>query len=186
MALADTTVGTEGCKCIIAGDLNARSKELTGDHHTNARGKLLETVLESSDFQVQQPTKGKWTSFTHNGMGVPDLVLANFQIHDLVVHEQDACGGSDHRPLTFTVPDTRPKTKLVERWNICRLTKLGVIEKYAKALDEEMGQMAVAAECQSGRPGHRMGACREQSYRQWWMGSGHISQGPSTEQHPAQ
>ena len=118
LELADSLVNAGANKCIIAGDLNARSERLTSDHSTNDRGRKLEAALEGSTFWVQQPTNGKWTSFNGGGHGIPDLVLANFHIRDLEVHERETCGGSDHRPLTFSVPDQPPKSKLVERWNI--------------------------------------------------------------------
>ncbi len=66
---------------------------------------------------------------------------------DLVVHEHETCGGSDHRPLTFSVPDNPPTAKLVDRWNICRLTKPEVEKKYAESLAKEMAEETVVEEC---------------------------------------
>ena len=147
LELADSLVDAGANKCIIAGDLNARSERLTSDHNTNDRGRKLEAALEGSAFQVQQPTNGKWTSFNGGGHGIPDLVLANFCIRDLEVHERETCGGSDHHPLTFSVPDQPPKAKLVERWNIRRLTKPATEAKYQKALEEELAGVPLEAKC---------------------------------------
>lgn len=150
LALADGLVAAGAEKCVIAGDLNARSGNLASDHRTNTRGRQLETALAESVFQVQRPApgKGKWTSFSRDGHGIPDLVLANFPIWDIQVHERATCGGSDHRPITFTIPDQTPKAKLVERWNIRRLTKPGVEAQYAEALAEEMVGRNMEGECQ--------------------------------------
>ena len=101
-------------KYVIAGDLNARSQLLTGDHNTNARGTMLEEELEDSEFQVQRPIEGKWTSFANGGFTIPNMVIVNFPIEDLTVHESESCGGSVHRPLTFTIPTEDPMEKLVD------------------------------------------------------------------------
>jgi len=79
--------------CVIAGDFNARSTALTGDHKTNQRGRKIEDALVDSAFSVQTPVEGKWTSFAGGGHGIPDLVLANFPILDLKVLEAEALGG---------------------------------------------------------------------------------------------
>ena len=134
-------------RCVIAGDLNAHSRLLTEDHDTNTRGFLLEEALADSEFQVQRPIKGKWTSFANAGHSIPDMVIANFPIEDLVVHENESLGGSDHRPLTFTVPTEDPMEKLVDRWNIRRLAKPSIRKKYVEALHADERLPEFAPEC---------------------------------------
>src|SRR4051794_21087509 len=126
-------VSDEGrTKCVIVGDLNARSKTLTGDHTNNTRGRLLETALNNSTFIVQKPTAGKWTTFGGNGYGITDIVISNFAIHDLVIHQDERLGGSDHRPLTFSVPAANTPRKLVDRWDVRKLTKVEVRQRYVQ------------------------------------------------------
>ena len=132
----------EGRKpCVILGDLNARSEALTGDHFSNQRGKRLEGLLDESTFVVQQPIKGKWTSFNQGGFGIPDLVIANFPVEEMVVHEANTCGGSDHRPITISVPNKRPRYKHFARWNVRRLAKGHVEKRYLEAL-KSTGELA--------------------------------------------
>ena len=118
LAFAESIIGDRQTRCVITGDLNARSEALFGDHTSNTRGRHLDTLLHNSTFQPQVPVAGKWTSFNEHGYGIPDVVLANFEVQDLVVHEGESCGGSNHRPLTFTIPDTPTPPKSVNRWNI--------------------------------------------------------------------
>jgi hypothetical protein len=146
--LANSLVDAGASRCVIAGDLNARSMALAGDHLTNTRGRNLEAALDGSTFLVQRPVSGQWTSFNGGGHGIPDLVIANFPIKDVTVHEHESCGGSDHRPLTFTVPDQPPTSKLVERWNIRRLLLPWVEKKYNEALQEEMATVPMVVVCE--------------------------------------
>ena len=132
---------------VICGDLNARSEHLGNDHKTNARGRLLEEVLGGTRFRPQQPTEGRWTSFTRSGNGVPDLVLSTFRINNLVIHEDDSCGGSDHAPITFDIPDARPPKLDIRRWNVRRLEKPKVAAAYKQALEEDEELPAMARRC---------------------------------------
>ena len=148
LELAGELTNNGARRCVIAGDLNARSEELSSDHTTNTRGRRLEEVLTDSEFRVQQPISGRWTSFSGGGFGIPDLVLANFPIRDLRVHEQESCGGSDHRPLTFTIHTQPPNSKLVDRWNIRRLSKPPVAKRYAQALWTDTQLQHITTQCQ--------------------------------------
>ena len=147
LALAEEYADEGRKHCVVMGDLNARSEELAGDHYTNPRGKHLEELMYGSTFSVQQPTQGKWTSFNRGGHGIPDLVLANFPVEDMVVHQDNSCGGSDHRPITISLPTNLPQIKHFERWNVRRLTKDHVVRRYLTALGSNRELVAVTREC---------------------------------------
>ncbi|KAJ3326907.1 hypothetical protein HDU93_002192, partial [Gonapodya sp. JEL0774] len=132
---------TPGRDVVICSDLNARSAELTGDHTTDRRGRLLEEILDHSVFSVQKPVEGKWTSFGRKGgKGITDVVLSTFPILDLRVHELKALGGSDHAPLTFSLPGPKLVDKHIKRWNVRKLQRFQAKKKYLEALeaDEEL------------------------------------------------
>ena len=86
------------------------------------------------------------------GHGIPDLVIANFPVEEMVVHEDNACGGSDHRPITISIPTTRPHYKHFSRWNVRRLAKPNVVKRYLKALELVKGTRLaeVETECWEG------------------------------------
>ena len=111
LTLAEETVQGRDSRCVIAGDLNARCAELTGDHHTSTRGRVFANALSTSAFTLQRSVSGLWTSFNESGYGIPDVVLANFKIHNVTVHEKVSCADSDHRPITFTIEDSKPRDK---------------------------------------------------------------------------
>ncbi|KAJ3376570.1 hypothetical protein HDU84_009725, partial [Entophlyctis sp. JEL0112] len=71
-------------RCLIAGDLNARIGDATGDTATNTQGTVLLQALAKTLLQVQKPTTGKWTSFSNGGHSIPDIVLANFPVSNFV------------------------------------------------------------------------------------------------------
>jgi hypothetical protein len=89
-------------RCVIIGDLNARMHKDTGDSIDNVRGKKLCQALLNSVLSLQLPQQGKWTTWSGTGCGITDIVLANFEITSLIVHEGESLGGSDHRPLSKT------------------------------------------------------------------------------------
>jgi len=91
-------------RCVIIGDLNARMHRDTGDSTDNTRGKLLRQALLNSALSLQTPQQGKWTTWSGTGCGITDIVLSNFDINTLTVHEGESLGGSDHRPLTLELP----------------------------------------------------------------------------------
>src|SRR3954447_19612107 len=130
---------------VIVGDLNARSETLTGDHNNNTRGRLLEAALENSTFILQKPVTGKWTSFGGGGFGITDVVISNFEIRDLVVHENERIANSDHRPLTFSIPAANPPGKLVDRWDVRKLSKPEVRDRYVQVIegDIELGVLEI-------------------------------------------
>lgn len=123
-------------RCMVVGDLNARMGNVTGDSTSNPRGIFLKEALNNSALRIQSPVLGKWTTFQGGGRGIPDILLANFPVVDLTVHEQESLGGSDHRPLTFSIPlDIEPKDRQFLRWNIRRLTRPQYAKKYLGELD---------------------------------------------------
>ena len=122
---------------IVFGDLNARLGEATGDSAINPRGRLLLEELVDSQLSIQKPISGKWTSFNRGGCGIPDIVLANFDVESVTVHELESLGGSDHRPITFKIPDRVDPdagTKHFTRWNIRKLSRLDQQQKYKDQL----------------------------------------------------
>ena len=123
-------------RCVIFGDLNARMGAATGDSLVNTRGGWFLGELANTPLTLQTPTQGKWTTFAGGGCGVTDVVLANFEVSDLVVHEHKSLGGSDHRPVTFRINVDAPEHsgRTFERWNVRRLAKQEVRELYADHL----------------------------------------------------
>lgn len=109
--------------CIIIGDLNARMHHDTGDSTDNTRGKKLRQDLLNTPLLIQLPQHGKWTTWSGTGCGITDIVLANFDIPTLIVHEEESLGGSDHRPLTLELPINSNSTinKEFHRINIRKL-----------------------------------------------------------------
>ena len=126
--------------CVVFGDLNARMGEVTGDSMTNSRGRRLLGELENTPLTVQQPNQGKWTTFAGAGCGVTDVVLANFEVSDLTVHEHNSLGGSDHRPVTFRLNVEAPahSGRSFERWNVRKLVHQPVKEQYASHLQTSL------------------------------------------------
>ena len=121
-------------RCVVLGDLNARLAEL-GDSITNTRGRFLRDELDNYPLEIQLPMEGKWTTFAGGGCGITDLVLANFNIQSIVVHEKESLGGSDHRPLTFTLEvDDLVEDRNFKRWNVRKLAKAVYQEQYQQLL----------------------------------------------------
>ncbi|KXS18540.1 hypothetical protein M427DRAFT_29817 [Gonapodya prolifera JEL478] len=131
---------------LLVGDL-----ELTGDLATNRRGEMLEEALDHAGLTVMCPSVGKWTSFGRNGRrGIPDVVIANLPIADLVVHETETLGGSDHACLTFSV-DRGPDLvdKQVRRWNIRKLERPRAKKKFIEALEANAKLSELKARCEA-------------------------------------
>jgi hypothetical protein len=135
LAAAERYTNELTLQCIIVGDLNARMGNITGDTITNPRGARLRNELENSAITIQMPAEGKWTSWGGGGRGIPDILLANFPVRDLIVHERECLGGSDHRPITFLLPtdDVEPTVEF-QRWNVRRLT----VPKYAECYKQRI------------------------------------------------
>ena len=127
-----------GGRCIICGDLNARLGAQSGDHATNSRGNLLLELLENRDLELQLPVQGKWTCFSSGGCSIPDLVISNFQVSALAVHENSIF--SDHQPTTFGFePDFGDLIgKDFRRWNVRKLIEEEVQKKYQHLLRESL------------------------------------------------
>ena len=166
LALAEEYADEGRKSCVVVGDLNARSEALAGDHSSNQRGKHLEGLLHESTFFVQQPVRGKWTSFNRGGYGIPDLVIANFKVEEMEVHEDNTCGGSDHRPITISIPDNPPRIKHFVRWNVRRLGKDHVVERYLEALVSSGELTAVEGECREATRQAREGELEDAAVRQ--------------------
>lgn len=122
---------------IILGDFNARLGDVSGDSFVNCRGRWLRTVLEDSlcSFELKLPVVGTWTTITYNGKGITDLVLekkGGSVVNNLVVHEDDGIGASDHSLLTFEALLT--SAAQIERKYIA-FSKLKKVEHQTKLLD---------------------------------------------------
>ncbi|KAJ3224749.1 hypothetical protein HDU78_010855, partial [Chytriomyces hyalinus] len=121
-------------RCLLVGDLNARMTD-AGDSLTNARGTYLQQELTNSGLALQTPESGKWTSWAGGGRGIPDIILSSFPVSNFTVHERESLGGSDHRPMTFSVPlEVEPTPKSFVRWNVRRLTTAKYHQRYAEEL----------------------------------------------------
>lgn len=127
--------------CIIMGDFNARTQR-TGDTHLNLRGRLLNEWLDAKSdtgIRLEIPTRGKWTTFSPNGNGIPDIVLTkDIDVFDFEVHEEEALGGSDHRPLTFQAGPAIETEKNFERWDLRKLNQEAHRKKYCSVLEENL------------------------------------------------
>ena len=141
--LADELILNGATRVVAAGDFNARSEELTGDHDSSPRGHMLEEALEGSELRVQLPVAGKWTSIT-SGVGIPDMVMAYFPIADLVLHEHADCGGSDHRPLTFSVDADDPPPPPPSRWAVAKLQEDAKAAAFAQKVAEGNRMQGIA------------------------------------------
>jgi len=120
---------------IIVGDFNAHG--LQGDTINYPRGGFVKKQMGKVLERVV-PSEGKWTTFNlQGGKGINDHVfvaLGNPMEVDVVVHEKESLGGSDHRLLTVTVPLDKPMEIpiVTRRWN------LKGIEKAKEKIQEEL------------------------------------------------
>ena len=121
----------EDVSCILIGDFNARMGGFSRDSSTNTRGRQLMELVQKYPFILQKPVVGKYTTRTHNGQGITDLVFTNeVDIQDYTVHENKSLGGSDHRPITFTIPNLVLTEKFFKRWHVRKLAKFETQNKY--------------------------------------------------------
>jgi hypothetical protein len=120
---------------VIVGDFNAHG--LQDDTVNYPRGGFLKKRIGQVVERVT-PKEGKWTTFNlQGGKGINDHVfvaLGNPMEVDVVVHEKESLGGSDHRLLTVTVPLDKPMEIpiVTRRWN------LKGIEKAKEKIQEEL------------------------------------------------
>ena len=137
----------DGGPCVIMGDFNARMGETSGDHTYNRRGRILADYLATNQhLALQIPDQGLYTSFgggSNAGCGVTDIVICGggISVSDFVVHEDNTLGGSDHRPLVFSVPipvATDDEARTFERYNVRKFIKDGVIDLYTLAFDADV------------------------------------------------
>jgi hypothetical protein len=149
--LEQTSLFANGGPSIALGDFNARMGEVSGDTTMNPRGRRLASYLEENggEYSLQIPESGRFTSFGSNGgMGVTDIVLCGGGVvcRSFVVHEQETLGGSDHRPLTFEVPDADEGMHFDEerkfvRYNVRRFLEAGIIDQYQESLNSTYGDV---------------------------------------------
>lgn len=129
----------DGKPCIMLGDFNARMI-IAGDHTTNRRGQTLQDWLEKEEnfeVELQLPIQGRYTSFSRSGTGcgVTDLVIMRgLTAGNLIIHEEESLGGSDHRPVTFEISTELPPTRSFSRWNVRKLHDPAVTKRYREAL----------------------------------------------------
>ncbi|KAI9325336.1 hypothetical protein BDR26DRAFT_962721 [Obelidium mucronatum] len=144
-------------RCVVFGDLNARIGEESGDSMTNPRGRLLLDELTNSQLSLQRPVEGKWTTFAGAGCGITDLVLANFDITTVKVHELESLGGSDHRPVTFSLDiDNTTNAKDFTHWNVRRLASA----QHSKAYEDALANSSTLVLSQLVHLDARMEACK--------------------------
>ena len=89
----------------MAGDLNMRLGNLTGDLVTNFRSNVMYT-LQDLGLSWIRPNSGKWTVCTSRGRSIVDYVFGNQKAAKLVsrceVWEDDFIAGSDHKLVCCT------------------------------------------------------------------------------------
>lgn len=129
------------CRTMFVGDFNARLGSLSDDSMTNARGTWFKgEVLDGCQLKRCNPIGDmKWTSINSNGKGIPDHLLvsadADFLIIDFRVREECAVGGSDHRPLIWSVHASRMyNIPIISRWNRGRLKHPTYAKRYSDVL----------------------------------------------------
>jgi hypothetical protein len=116
--------------CIIMGDLNARMGEKTNDTIYNTRGRILARYLDSNGITVWNASKGRFTSFSTNGLGeingqgVPDVILSTGEpCIEVTIHDNEVLGGSDHHPITFKINTAEPDKLPFERVNVRKMSE---------------------------------------------------------------
>ena len=121
---------------VMMGDYNARHTAF-GDTMNSTRGTLMLDLITQHGLTVLAPTQGRFTSFHGMGCGIPDMVLSNTDMaKDLIIHEDEDLGGSDHRPLSFTIVTPEPSNRQFERWNVRKLACKDGREKYNKLMED--------------------------------------------------
>ena len=103
---------------IMVADFNARHSISTGDHASNERGPKFFELISKYPLQLENASKGFYTTNTANGKGRTDLLFSAIEnkhtISDFVVHD-DNLNGSDHWPLTWSI-DLQLKEQTA-KWN---------------------------------------------------------------------
>jgi hypothetical protein len=127
---------------LLLGDLNARCGAFTGDHSFTPQGRWLMEKLEQIPVYIVPPNQGKYTTLSGGGRGITDHVLTNdVPVSEYIVHEDESLGGSDHRPLTFVVPDPADfQKKAFERWNVRKLADPEIKERFTTSLNRSCGR----------------------------------------------
>jgi hypothetical protein len=127
---------------ILMGDFNARHRAFQ-DTTTTGRGTILHGQILEHHLEVQEPIQGKFTSYKEGGRGIPDLLITNgTRPREFIVHEGESLGGSDHRPLTFIFESEVPAEIPIDRWDVRKLAKKEVRERYR----DRMVELAVTYE----------------------------------------
>jgi len=142
---AATLAAKEHKRITIFGDFNARMEE-TGDSITSRRGRMCAELMEQNFLETQKPTEGKWTTFALQvqGRSITDLVITNgHNVDSFKVWEDESLGGSDHRPLTFTIPLEKVENAAYSRWNVRKLALPEIREQYSKHLEKTMDDTLV-------------------------------------------
>jgi hypothetical protein len=119
---------------ILAGDWNARVGALANDTLVCARGRLLIEQLTENNLILAAPENPGWTCMNHRGQSVVDHIITNSAtILDYSILN-DSLGGSDHRPLIFSIPSGPDTKKKFQRWNIRKLSDNSTAETYKNNL----------------------------------------------------
>lgn len=126
---------------LVVGDFNARMGSITGDSKSNERGPFFrDDILRDFALRLVSPIRGKWTTIVSNGKGITDLLLCGVESdvmrhNDLRVHEECNLYGSDHRPLSWSVPLLREyRIPRFTRYNRSKLEKAEYSSTYSNAL----------------------------------------------------
>ena len=128
----------QDCPGIMLGDFNTRMGARVGDSTINTRGRSFGKWLDETVHAIrEEPVAGCFTTYANGGRGVTDHVVTfNTSINQLVVHERESLGGSDHRPLTFSWGDEPLDTPEFTRWNVRAFTDVDVRDAYVESLEE--------------------------------------------------
>lgn len=132
----------DGQDCILMGDFNARMGQFSGDTAVNTRGTRFINYLAESAISLWRSEEGRFTSISsHGGRGVTELVLSNgIEPIEIKVHEENSLGGSDHRPVTFTINTAAARPRAFERWNVRKLADRAVQLAYTTYLRDSLEQ----------------------------------------------
>ena len=121
---------------IICGDLNAKIEHSSFDNSWNTAGRAVWAWAEETELEIIQPTKGRYTFFQYrNGQLIRSaldyVISAQVPVVRMTVHEDDSIGGSDHRPITFGIPQ-KPKGRKFFRWNVRKLNDPEIRTRYTE------------------------------------------------------
>jgi exonuclease III len=125
---------------IICGDLNAKIDHRSFDNTWNTAGRIVWAWAEETELEIIQPTKGRYTFFQYrNGQLIRSaldyVISAQVPVTRMTVHEDDSIGGSDHRPITFCIPQ-KPKGRKFFRWNVRKLNDPEIRTRYTEVSKE--------------------------------------------------